>query len=102
MATFFRLVLLSAVVGALIGVVASSLAAPSYIAWDNTTDGADGMCLCRDKARQTAERVIHLQLLWGASGAGTGVLAACAIGLMRRKKKSAAEATFPPREGPKS
>ncbi len=75
--------------GMLLGILGTSLFAPRYLEWDNTTDGGDGMCLCQAKARQTADRVIYLQL-YGASAGGAFGLISSLVWVLRRRRKAPA------------
>ena len=88
---FFRLVLNWVVGGALVGVLAVSLAGPKYIAWDNTPgSGTTAMCVCQEVARQGADRIISYQMTGAVAGGITGAAVAVAIFTLRRKKPTAA------------
>ena len=89
MKAFFRLLLNCLVGGALAGVLVTTLLAPKFITWDNTSAAASAMCVCADVTRQTAERLIHAQMMGLAIGAGLGALAAIAIRIMRKKTVTA-------------
>ncbi len=97
MKAFFRLLLNCVVGGALAGVLITTLAAPKFITWDNTSAAASAMCVCADVTRQTAERLIHAQMMGLAIGAGVGALAAIVIRILRKKPSTAA---LPPAAAP--
>ena len=89
---FLRFVSTFAVAGALLAIVAVSFAAPMYFGWDNTPAFGKALCDCADTTRQTAERLVHAQLLGGAVGAVLGAIAGTAVGLRRRKSAPPAAA----------
>ncbi len=79
---------LTFVVGfALLGIIATSFAAPRYFAWDNTPTAGKALCDCADVTRQTAERLINAQLIGGSAGAVLGLLVGIAFVVGRRKKQ---------------
>jgi hypothetical protein len=85
----FRAVLNFLVAGALLGVLAVTFAYPRYMAWDNTPAFGKALCDCGETTRQTAERLVHAQMLGCASGAGLGALLGIVFIIMRRKRAPA-------------
>jgi len=84
---FLRFVLNFMVAGALVGVLATSWVYPYYTAWDNTPAvGAAPLCVCSEKARQTAQDLIAKQMFGCAAGAVAGLLLGSVFAMGRRKK----------------
>lgn len=83
--------------GALLGVVVASLAGPSYLAWDNTPAFGQALCNCTDCVKQTAARLIQLQLIGGAVGMVSLLLLGAVMLRSLGKRKKPAEA--PPSSG---
>jgi hypothetical protein len=79
--------------GALLGLFAASLMAPSYISWDNTPGSGQALCDCAKVSKETANRLLGIQ----AEAAGGGGVVFLVIGIVmevrRRKKVAAAPAT---------
>lgn len=84
-----RSVLNFVVAGALLGVLAVTVAYPRYKAWDNTPAFGKALCDCAETTRQTAEGLINAQLTGSATGAILGALAGVAFLVVRRKKAPA-------------
>lgn len=87
-----RAVLNFVVGGALLGVLATTLLFPRYMAWDNTPGQGKALCDCAETTRQTADRLVNAQLTGCAVGAVVGAAGGIAFTVVRRKKKGAAEA----------
>ncbi len=84
---FLRTVLNFMVAGALLGVLVTSWVYPTYTAWDNTPAvGSAPLCVCSEKARQTANDLIAKQMLGCAVGAVGGLLLGSVFAMGRRKK----------------
>jgi hypothetical protein len=81
-----RLVLNFVVAGALLGVLAVTVAYPKYKAWDNTPAFGKALCDCAETTRQTAQGLIDAQMTGCAAGAGLGAAAGIAFTFLRRKK----------------
>jgi len=80
-----RLVLNFMVAGALLGVLAASLIGPKFIAWNNTTEAPNAMCICHEVARQGADTMIRYQMTWCAGGAVLGAIIGGVYVAMRKK-----------------
>lgn len=80
------------VAAALLGIVAASFIGPRFLTWYNQPGQGKALCDCADNTRQTADQLIHYQLVGGASGAGLGLAGGIAFAVIRRKKASAAPA----------
>jgi hypothetical protein len=80
------------VAGALVGITAASFIGPRFLTWYNQPGQGKALCDCADNTRQTADQLIHYQLIGGGSGAGIGLVGGIAFAVMRRKK-GAAQAT---------
>ena len=93
---FLRFVLNFMVAGALVGVLATSWVYPYYTAWDNTPAvGSAPLCVCSEKARQTANDLIAKQMVGCASGAVAGLLLGSMFGMGRKKKPAPAGPAAP-------
>jgi hypothetical protein len=79
------------VAGALLGVLASTVAYPRFMAWDNTPAFGKALCDCAETTRQTADRLINAQMIGCVSGAGVGAVAGLVFAMMRRKKVADAQ-----------
>ncbi len=90
-----RRVLNFVVLGALLGVLASSWLAPKYLTWDNSPNFGKALCDCAEVTRQTADKLMGLQMTGLASGAALGLVAGIASLFLLRKKKSATAAAPP-------
>jgi hypothetical protein len=88
-----RVVLNFVVAGALLGVLAATLIAPRYMAWDNTPGQGKALCDCADTTRQTADRLVSAQLSSCAGGAVLGGLLGVAFVVVRRKRQAAPAAS---------
>lgn len=93
MAAVLRLVFGFVLSGALIGAVVASWAAPGYLQWDNTTGTAMSQCICSAVARETADRLIGIQLRGCMIGGSLGLVAGIGFAVWRRKRAKAASAT---------
>jgi hypothetical protein len=100
MMAFLRFLLTFIVAGALVGVLAVTVAFPRYMAWDNTPSMGKALCDCGETTRQTANKLINAQMTGCAAGAGVGALAGVLLAFSRRQKKKAAlgatSAAIPP------
>jgi hypothetical protein len=90
-----RAVLNFVVAGALLGVLATTLAYPKLMTWDNTPAMGKALCDCAETTRQAADRLIAAQLTGTAIGAGLGAVAGVAFAVGRRKKKDGAGPATP-------
>jgi hypothetical protein len=81
------------VAGALLGVVAASFVGPRFLTWYNQPGQGKALCDCADNTRQTADQLIHYQLVGGASGSALGLAGGVAFMVIRRKRAAAAPAT---------
>jgi hypothetical protein len=95
MMAFLRFLLTFIVGGALVGVLAVTVAFPRYMAWDNTPSMGKALCDCGETTRQTANKLINAQMTGCAAGAGVGALAGVLLAFGRRKKKAALNAASP-------
>lgn len=86
----FRLVLGFVVGFTLVGIFIASAFAPRFLAWDNTPAMGAALCNCADVTRQTADKLINLQLTGGATGAIVGLVGGAAWTLLRKKKPAVA------------
>jgi len=68
---FLRTILNFFVAGALLGVLAVTLAYPRFRVWYNTP-ATKALCDCAETTRQTAEALINAQMTGCAVGAGSG------------------------------
>lgn len=84
------------VAGALIGILAVTLAGPKLITWDNTAGNGDGMCLCGIAAGRGADTLITWQMRGTAGGAALGVAVGALVLFKRRKTAAAATPASPP------
>jgi hypothetical protein len=80
------------VAGALLGVVAASFVGPRFLTWYNQPGQGKALCDCADNTRQTADQLIHYQLVGGGTGTGLGLAAGIAFTVIRRKRAAAAPA----------
>lgn len=80
-----RVVLNFMVGGALLGVLLASLIGPRFIAWNNTTEAPNAMCICHEVARQGADTMIRYQMTWCAGGAVVGAIVGGVFLAMRKK-----------------
>lgn len=87
---FLRSVMNFVVGGALLGVLATTFAAPRLLAWDNTPAMGKALCDCAETTRQTAARLVNAQLIGCGVGAIVGAAAGIAFTVSRRKKAAAA------------
>ena len=81
---------------ALVGITAASFIGPRFLTWYNQPGQGKALCDCADNTRQTADQLIHYQLLGGASGAGLGLVGGIVFAVMRRKKAAAQPAPTTP------
>jgi hypothetical protein len=91
---FLRTILNFFVAGALLGVLAVTLAYPRFRVWYNTP-ATKALCDCAETTRQTAEALINAQMTGCAVGAGLGGLGGLAFLSMRRKKAVASPPAAP-------
>jgi hypothetical protein len=78
--------------GALLGLFAASLLAPTYIGWDNTPGSGQALCDCAKVSRETASRLLGIQA--ESAGVGGGMFLVVGIVMeVRRRKKVAVPAT---------
>lgn len=91
-----RAVLNFVVAGALVGILAVTLAGPKLITWDNTAGNGDGMCMCGIAAGRGADTLITYQMRGVAGGALLGAIGGAVILLQRRKKVASTPAAPPP------
>jgi hypothetical protein len=87
---FLRTILNFVVAGALLGLLAATLAFPRFSVWYNTP-ATKALCDCAETTRQTAEALINAQLTSCAVGAGLGLVGGGVFVSMRRKKAKAKE-----------
>lgn len=91
---FLRTVMNFVVAGALLGVLSVTILGPGYIQWDSSVpgDSADARCLCSERARYGADRIITYQMRGLAVGSGLGLAAGIAFHVIRRKRAREAAA----------
>jgi hypothetical protein len=91
MATVYKLIgWLSA--GAVLGLLAASLTAPGYIAWDNTPGTGQALCECAKVAKETAGRLLSIQAESAAVGGTLFLIVGIVVEVRRRKKATPAVA----------
>jgi hypothetical protein len=89
MATVNRLIgWLSA--GALLGLMAASLLAPSYLGWDNTAASGTALCECSKVTRDTASRLLGMQAESAAIGGVLFLIVGIALVVRARNKAAPA------------
>lgn len=84
-----RTVLNFVVAGALLGILAASFIGAKFLPWYNQPGQGKALCDCADNTRQTAESMLHYQLMGTGGGAVLGAIGGIAFVVMRRKKGGA-------------
>jgi hypothetical protein len=79
--------------GALLGILAASLMGPRFLTWYNQPGQGKALCDCADNTRQTADQLIHYQLLGAGGGSLVGLAGGVAFMVLRRKKAQGATTT---------
>ena len=87
-----RTVLNFVVAGALLGILAASFMGPRFLTWYNQPGQGKALCDCADNTRQTADQLIHYQMLGSAIGGGLGAIGGIAFVVVRRRKAGATPA----------
>ncbi len=90
-----RTVLNFVVAGALLGILAASFAGPRFLTWYNQPGQGKALCDCADNTRQTAEQLLHYQLLGTGIGGALGLAGGIAFVVIRRKKAAATPPAAP-------
>ncbi|NNB87488.1 hypothetical protein HJC10_11890 [Corallococcus exiguus] len=83
--------------GTLLGTFIASLAAPSYIEWNNSTPLAtQTMCNLPEVVRSVTASLMHSQLMGAAIGAGVGLVAAILVVVRARSRAKQRPGSPPP------
>ncbi|NBD10377.1 MULTISPECIES: hypothetical protein [Corallococcus] len=93
----FKTFLIFILAGTLLGTFVASLAAPSYIEWNNSTPLAtQTMCNLPVVVRSVTSSLMHSQLLGAGIGAGVGLVAAALFSLRARSRAKQRPGSPPP------
>jgi hypothetical protein len=83
----FKTFLIFVLAGTLLGTFIASLAAPSYIEWNNSTPLAtQTMCNLPEVVRSVTASLMHSQLMGAAIGAGVGLVGAILFAIRARSR----------------
>jgi hypothetical protein len=77
--------------GAVLGTIAASLIAPSFLISQNTTRFPEAQCNCIQVTRDTADSLIRWQLVGAAIGAGLLLIVGILLRLRRQARASPPE-----------
>jgi hypothetical protein len=95
--TMMKTLLAFVLAGAIFGTAAATLIAPGFLTWYSSPGSGQAMCSCSELVRDTAERLIRIQVI----GAITGSLAFLIVGiLVVRGRRPAAPPPTVPSGGP--
>ncbi|RKH65400.1 hypothetical protein [Corallococcus aberystwythensis] len=93
----FKTFLIFILAGTLLGTFIASLAAPSYIEWNNSTPLAtQTMCNLPEVVRNVTASLMHSQLMGAAIGAGVGLVAAILVAVRARSRAKQRPGSPPP------
>ncbi|MEW5851313.1 MAG: hypothetical protein AB2A00_21170 [Myxococcota bacterium] len=87
---------LIALLGAVAGVVVTTLIAPGILGWYHTPGAGGALCNCQELAESTASQLIKLQL----GGAGTGALTFLVLGALIHRARRNKTPALPPAATP--
>ena len=95
--SLFKTFLIFILAGTLLGTFIASLAAPSYIEWNNSTPLAtQTMCNLPEVVRSVTASLMHYQLLGAAIGAGVGLVVAILAAVRARSRAKQRPGSPPP------
>ena len=99
--SLFKTFLIFILAGTLLGTFIASLAAPSYIEWNNSTPLAtQTMCNLPEVVRSVTASLMHYQLMGAAVGAGVGRVVAILVAHRARSRAQPQPGSPPPPTAP--